>query len=143
VSLPAQRVGSPRPAATPPPARDRPTSRPAALPAARPPTAVPSRPGRRARRASRPAFWVFAAIVVTTLVLGVVSLSAMLVQSGFRVDEVQGRIADLQDRSLSLTHEVAELSSPARIAAWARSHGLVVPDDVVVLRVSAEGELPG
>lgn len=80
-------------------------------------------------------FWILTSAVVTSMVLGVVSLSAMLVQGGFRVDDLQARIADLQERSQQLTLGVAQLSAPVRVAAWARAHGMVTPDRAVVIRV--------
>ena len=81
-------------------------------------------------------FWLFSAAVVTALVLGLVSLSTMFVQAGFQADEVQERIAALQDRSRSLTLQMAQRSSPSRIAAWARANDLIVPQVApVVLRV--------
>ncbi len=75
------------------------------------------------------------AVVVTALVVGVVSLSALVVQSSFAADDLRSRIGDLAEHQQVLTEQVASLSSPARVAVWARRHGMVVPDDVVVLRV--------
>jgi cell division protein FtsL len=110
-------------------------ARPARTPAARPRTSTPSHPRRRARRGSTPAFWILTAIVVTALVVGVVSLSALAVQSSFEADDLRSQIGDLADRQRVLTEQVASLSSPARVALWARRAGMVVPADVVVLRV--------
>jgi cell division protein FtsL len=157
VSVPARRLGSPASA----PATDRPSrgGRPPAssqehllrrslgsaaaeraplprTPAARPQVPSPSHPRRRARRGS-PAFWVLAASVITTSVVGIVSVSALLVQTSFRVDDTGGRIASLLAERDTLREKAAELSSPSRVRAWAGLQGMVVPDRVVILRVPA------
>lgn len=108
-------------------------------PAARPRTAVPTRPRRRTRRGFHPAFMVLATVVVTALVAAAVSLSAMLVQASFRTEELRARIAESADRGEVLAGEVAELSSPFRVAAWAQSRGMVTADDVVALTIDFEG----
>jgi cell division protein FtsL len=113
------------------PARKGPTR----TPAARPRTSTPPQPRRRARRGPTPAFWVLTAIVVTAMVVGVVSLSVLVVQSSFRADDLRAHIRELADRQQVLTEQVASLSSPARVASWARRDGMVIPDNVVVLRV--------
>jgi hypothetical protein len=69
------------------------------------------------------------------MVVGVVSLSVLVVQSSFRADDLRAHIGELGDRQQVLTEEMASLSSPARIASWARRYGMVIPDRVVVLRV--------
>jgi cell division protein FtsL len=69
------------------------------------------------------------------MVVGIVSLSALVVQASFRVDSLQSRIAQLTDQQRVLHEQVAAESSPARIQTWARQEGLVMPGDVVVLRV--------
>lgn len=110
-------------------------ARPTRTPAARPQTSSPPSPRRRARRGPTPAFWVLAAVVVGGMVVGIVSVSALLVQGSFRVDELNGRISALQEEREVLTEDVAELSSPTRVQVWARQAGLVMPENVVVLRV--------
>jgi cell division protein FtsL len=110
-------------------------ARPARPPAARPRTSTPPHPRRRARRGHTPAFWILTSVVVTAMVVGVVSLSALAVQASFRADALRAHIDELADRQQVLTEQVASLSSPARIAAWARRGGMQVPDHVVVLRV--------
>jgi cell division protein FtsL len=82
-------------------------------------------------------FLVFAALIVTALVGGAASLSAMLVQASFRVDELEATVGELTDHGEVLVTEIAELSSPSRIARWAEDRGMVMPDDVVALRVPA------
>jgi cell division protein FtsL len=78
---------------------------------------------------------VFSALVVTTLVAAAASLSAMLVQASFRVDELEARVVELADQGELLTTQVAELSSPSRVAKWADEQGMVMPEDVVALTV--------
>jgi cell division protein FtsL len=72
---------------------------------------------------------------VTALVVGIVSISALLVRASFRVEEVRRSIAQLQAEHDSLATEVVTLSAPSRIAVWARTNGMVRADDVRVLRV--------
>jgi len=128
----------PTPAPTP---RDR--ARPVRAPAARPTTTSPPSPRRRARRGFHPAFWIFSAFVVTGMVVGIVSLSALLVQTGFGIDRTEARIAELADERELLGKEVATMSSPGRIASWARARGFVMPEDVVVLQVPGRPEVDG
>jgi cell division protein FtsL len=146
VSAPARTIvgtgprGSAAPARSPAPTGTRTPktparARPARTPAARPRTSTAAHPRRRAHRGPTPAFWILTAIVVTAMVVGVVSLSVLVVQSSFRADDLRAHIGELADRQQVLTEEVASLSSPARIASWARRDGMVTPDKVVVLRV--------
>lgn len=133
MSQPARQVRVAAPVRRPVPSTER--ARPTRTPAARPRTSTPPHPQRRARRGPSPAFWIFTAIVVTAMVVGIVSLSALVVQASFRVDSLQSRIAQLTDQQRVLHEQVAAESSPARIQTWARQEGLVMPGDVVVLRV--------
>jgi cell division protein FtsL len=73
------------------------------------------------------------------MILGLVTLNALLAQSSFRVDDLQGRIEALSQENLALTHEQAALSAPGRIAAWARAHGMRLPDDIRFLHTSGVG----
>jgi cell division protein FtsL len=75
--------------------------------------------------------------VVTALVVGVVSLSALLVQSSFREQQLRARIAELGEEHESLALQVVSLSSPTRVATWATGEGLVVAESVEILRVKA------
>ena len=113
-------------------------ARPARLPAARPNPAPP--PPRRARRGSTPAFWVFSGVLVAGLVMGVVSLNALVVNTTYRTIDVERRVRVLQREHEELDIEVARLSSPSRIAAWADAVGLVVPGpgESVILRVPGD-----
>ena len=130
----AQAVPAPAPARIRQPQsthRARTTRAPAARPRTPPPPHVGGAPG-----GSSPAFWVLTAVIVTAMVVGVVSLSALIVQASFRLDELKGAMADLGETQQSLTKEVAELSSPPRVMAWARREGMVMPDEApFVLRV--------
>lgn len=126
-------MSRPAPALAPTPTyrRVRPTRTPAAPPA----TSLPSPSRRRARRGNPTAFWVLTGLLVTALVVGIVSLSALLVRSSFRVDELRARIAEAAETQQALHQEVAGLSSPSRIQRWARDAGFIVPDDIVILSV--------
>ncbi|HEU4355268.1 MAG TPA: hypothetical protein VFT27_06730 [Actinomycetota bacterium] len=64
------------------------------------------------------------------MVLGIVSLNALLAQQSFRIDETERRIDALETERLDLVHEQASLSAPGRIAAWARRNGMRLPDDI-------------
>jgi cell division protein FtsL len=86
---------------------------------------------------------VLTAVVVTVLVVGVVSISALLVKASFQAEALEVRIGELRDGHEVLAREVAVLSSPSRVQAWARMHGLDRPDQTpIILRLPPEGE-PG
>ncbi len=142
MSVPARRLEpTPRQRQTSPaPGPDR--ARPTRAPAARPLTSSPPSPLRRARRGSTLAFWVLTSVVIGAMVVGIVSVSALVVQGGFRMDELRDRIGALTQEHEILTKEVAERSSPARVQSWARRAGLVMPDNVVVLTVAPVEEDP-
>lgn len=144
MSIPARQLPPPTPShetapipsreTAPIPSRVRPTRTPAARPATLPPLLSP----RRARRGNPSAFWILTALIVTAMVVGIVSISALLVRSSFRVDQLRARIADAARTQQELHQDVAELSSPSRIHRWAREEGFVVPDGVVILSVPGE-----
>jgi len=71
------------------------------------------------------------------MVLGLVALNALLAQSSFRVDDLEQRVGVLTQANLELTRQQAALSAPGRIAAWARSHGMRLPDEIRFLHVPA------
>jgi cell division protein FtsL len=71
------------------------------------------------------------------MILGLVTISALLAQSSFRVDDLQRRIGLLSQENVELTRQQAALSAPGRIAAWARSHGMRLPDEIRFLHVPA------
>lgn len=121
------------------PTRSAPTAR---TTAARPrPTSLPlSRV--RARRGFHLVFWVFAASVVSVIVVGIMALNAMVVNTTYRMESAQQALGDLHEQQKSLSTEVARLSSPSRIAEWAATQQMVMPDDVVILRVAGVGARP-
>ena len=124
--------------ATPAPQPSRRAVAPARAPATRPPIPNPPHPHRRARRGHHPAFWVFTAVVVSAMVVGLVSLNAMRVDAAYRTRSVAERVRLLTDERRTLVNDVARLSSPSRIGTWAHARGLVSPSagDVVILQVA-------
>jgi len=66
-------------------------------------------------------------------------LNALLAQTSFRIDQAERRIEELSTEQLSLVREQATLSAPGRIAAWARRHGMRLPDDIRILHVPGMG----
>jgi cell division protein FtsL len=70
-------------------------------------------------------------------VVGVVAVNALLAQTAFAVHEVQSQVSQLQDRRDVLATQVAELSSPSRIARWASRYHMVLPTTVVILHAPA------
>ncbi|MGZ5296669.1 MAG: hypothetical protein ACXWYT_07115 [Actinomycetota bacterium] len=87
-------------------------------------------------------FMVFASSVIILLVLGVVAMNALFAQTAFAVHSVQMRVAELTAQQVVLATDAARLSSPSRIAAWAERYQMVLPADVVILRVPGFGRLP-
>ncbi len=113
-------------------------------PAVRPAPSIP--PQRRAHREtsrhtprrSHPAFWVFTAVVMTTLIMTVVALNALVVNATYRLRTVQEEQVGLSDEGAALRIEVARLSAPSRIARWAEDNDMRLPatDEVIPLRVA-------
>jgi len=110
-----------------------PIVRPSRAPAARPPRPTPSHPHRRARRGSPIAFWIMVAILAATSIIGIASLSAMLVQVSFEVDDLRTDLGVLQQDHEVLRERVAAQSSPQRVMEWAKQRGMRMPEDVVIL----------
>jgi len=106
---------------------------PSRTPAATPP---PHHRGR-ARRGTPP-FWVMTALIVTGMIVGIVSLSALAVQASFRSDDLRQQLGSLTQRQQSLREDVAAASAPSRVMRWARSEGMVMPERVVILRVPSD-----
>ena len=127
-----------RKAASSPPIPER-VARPARRPAARPRPSPPPQPRPRARRGFHRGFWIFSAAVVSCLLIGIVALNALLVQTQYSMRSVQQSATVQQAEHETLVNEVARLSSPARVAAWAHGEGMVTPKDVVILRVPGTG----
>ncbi len=78
---------------------------------------------------------VFASAVVIGLVIGVVALNALFAQTALAVHSTQTQVASLNQQQDMLATRAAGLSSPSRIATWAKRYQMVVPDTVVILRV--------
>jgi cell division protein FtsL len=100
----------------------------------------PERPGLRVvrpapRRDGRVGFLAFAVVLVAALVLGLVTLQAVVSEESFRMQEIARRNAALQQRSGELQLEVAWLSAPERIAREAKRLGLRLPDEVETITV--------
>jgi hypothetical protein len=74
-------------------------------------------------------------VLITGLVVGIVSLSALAVQGGFRSDDLREQLAGLQQEQQVLHEQVAAASAPSRVMRWARGEGMVMPDRVVILRI--------
>jgi cell division protein FtsL len=90
------------------------------------------------RRTHHVGFLVLASIVIGSMLLGLVSLNALLAQTSFRIDEAERRIEALAQEHLELVREQASLSAPGRIAAWARRNGMRLPDDIRSLHASGD-----
>ncbi|MBI3647862.1 MAG: hypothetical protein HY240_03780, partial [Actinobacteria bacterium] len=90
-------------------------------------------------------FVVFAGLLVGTLLVGIVSLQAMLAQTSFHTVQLRSEIGALADRYDVLTSEAARLSAPDRIAAWARANGMqqADPAHTVIVPVKALDGAPG
>jgi cell division protein FtsL len=82
---------------------------------------------------------VLSGLIVGALVVGIVSLQALVSQTSFRMQDLQARTATLQEANGELILRLARLSSPERIAAEAHRLGLVLPARVEPLRVRTPG----
>lgn len=127
------------PSATPSPSSPD-VARPPRAPAARPPGLTPPQADRRARRGSPLAFWILVALVATAMILGIASMSALLVQTSFTVDSLRESQETLARQHEVLEEQVAEASSPQRIMEWAKVRGMQMPDRVVILHLPAANE---
>lgn len=90
----------------------------------------------RRRRKHHVGFAVLSTALVAPMLLGIVSLNALLAQTSFRIDEAERRIEELQKEHVDLVREQAALSAPGRIADWARRNGMRLPDDIRSLHAS-------
>lgn len=135
MSLPAREAERWVPAPQPQPRRR--AVSPARPPATHPPIPTPPHPHRRARRGHHTAFWVLTAVVVSSLVVGLVSVNAMRVDAAYRSRSLAEEIRTMSDERRTLVNDVARLSSPSRVGRWAVRRGLVHPaaGDVVILQV--------
>lgn len=82
-------------------------------------------------------FWLFSAGIVSVLIVGFVAVNALLVQTTYEMQSVSVQVQSLADQQVVLTNEAATLSSPERVAGWARTTGFEMPrpGDTVILRV--------
>ncbi len=78
--------------------------------------------------------------MVAGLVMAVVALNALVVNTTYRMTEVEQRVRVLRKAHEDREIEIARLSSPSRIAEWAATVGMVVPGagESVILRVPGE-----
>jgi cell division protein FtsL len=105
-----------------------------------------SSPHRARRPSRRPlAFFVFAAVVVGTMVLGLTALNAVLAQTSFRLDDLSSRADKLSAEYRQKELQVAQLTSPGRIAREAGALGMQLPqpDAVQVIHVPGTSVRPG
>lgn len=130
---------APATAPQPRPAPQRPIARPAVAPTG---PRTHARATARSKRQSHLGFAALFSVVVGALVLGLVSLNALLAQASFRVDDLSSRIGLLEGEHLELVSEQAELSAPGRIAEWARRNGMRLPDDIRVLHAPDASTAP-
>jgi cell division protein FtsL len=70
-------------------------------------------------------------------VVGLVSAQALVAQDSFRIADLSAEAERLEASYGRLRLEVAELSAPDRIVAAARKAGLVLPEEVEILRLPA------
>ena len=120
---------------------------PATSPAKRPTPTKKRRPAVSKQRSAKRrglhhTFLVFASVVVVLLVVGVVALNALFAQTAFAVHSMQTHVAALDEQHDVLATDAAQLSSPSRIATWAERYQMVLPDNVVILRVPHFGRTP-
>jgi len=128
-TVPARRAPAPaRRGATPAKkAAGRPKPRPATSrrPGKRPVRLVRPAPKRRRRTAP---FLVMSSLLIGALVVGIVTLQALVSQTSFRMQDLEVRAKALQQQYGQQTLIVARLSAPERIAAAAHRAGRVLPD---------------
>jgi cell division protein FtsL len=95
------------------------------------------------QRRRRLAFLVAAFALTSSLIVGVVSLQALVSQTAFRMERVQTENQQLQLHFDELRLQLATLSSPQRIEREARRIGLVYPDPANVKTISVKGGAAG
>jgi cell division protein FtsL len=139
MSLPAREAERWLPTPQPIPRR---AVNPARQPATHPPVPNPPHPHRRTRRGHHTAFWILTAIVLSSLVVGLVSVNAMRVDAAYRSRSLGEQVRILRAEQRTLVNDVAHLSSPSRIGTWAYRQGLVHPaaGDLVILQVPGSSD---
>jgi cell division protein FtsL len=95
------------------------------------------RPATNRRRRRRVPFLLFSLVLVAATLVGLVSAQALVAQDSFRVADLSAEAERLEASYGRLRLEVAELSAPDRIVAAARKAGLVLPEEVEILRLPA------
>jgi cell division protein FtsL len=93
---------------------------------------------RPARRRHLP-FLIACFLIIGSLVVGVVSVQALVAQSSFRMQELSRRNSELAQASGRLQLQIAELSAPRRIAKEARRLGYRLPDPGQLQTVAVKG----
>jgi hypothetical protein len=141
MSVPARTLDHASPSHGPTPATIRRPATPAGTTATRPRTSSSPRQRRRARRGLHPTFMVFASAVIALLVVGVVAVNALFAQTAFAVHSMQSHLTELSEQHDVLATTEARLSAPGRIATWAERYRMVLPENVVILRVPHFGRL--
>jgi cell division protein FtsL len=114
------------------------------------------RPGRRSRlrvgrpprtrrkpRLGRVPFAVLTLLVVGSLLVGVVTLQAIMSQTSFRMRELERQSVDLRQQYGQLKLEVAKLSAPGRIVHEAKRLGLRLPEQVRTISVESPTPISG
>jgi cell division protein FtsL len=94
-----------------------------------------------APRTRRLPFLVASFVIVGVLVVGVASLQAVVSQGSFRMQELARHNLQLQQDYGRLKLQVAELSSPGRIATEARRMGFHVPQPGDVRSLPVKGSV--
>lgn len=122
MAVPARRLTKGRPSQS---------RRLASVPRRRP---AATRPIHRKRRVP---FLLFSLVMVAATLVGLVSAQALVAQDSFRVADLSAEAERLEAGYGRLRLEVAELSAPDRIVAAARKAGLVLPEEVEILRLPA------
>lgn len=102
---------------------------PRAAPAQRPPLSVVAR-----RRRSLRILSAVAIVLVLVVIFGSVAFQAMIVQNQSAIDEVDARIALLEEQRQDLLVRQAELMDPERLSAYATDRlGMVEPEQSAVI----------
>jgi cell division protein FtsL len=80
-------------------------------------------------------FVVASCVLIAPLVLGVVTVQTLVSQNAFRMRELSRQAVALEEGYRQLRLEVAELSSPRRIAREAGRQGFRLPETVHTISV--------
>jgi hypothetical protein len=94
---------------------------------------VPPRGHPRLRPARRAPFLLFSALVVAATLFLLAAAQALVSQDAFRISDLSGRAERLRVENDLLRLEVAEMSTPERIAGAGKHAGLVPAARVEVL----------